>query len=67
VKNAELRAIKIKNGKSVAINGIPVRKAVDILADAPFFGHLQTVCAVKAKTVVIIWLTGTEYRFLNNV
>ena len=67
MKDAELRVIQIKNCQAITIDGVTICKAIDIFFDTPFFGHLQAVCAVKAKTVVIIWLTGTEYRFLNNV
>lgn len=60
-------SVQIQNGQTVAFDFIPVSVAIVVDANAPLFGHVGVLSAVKADAIVIVGLTIAELWLFNNM
>lgn len=60
-------SVQIQNGQTVAFDSIPVSVAIVVDANAPLFGHVGVLSAVKADAIVIVGLAIAELWLFNNM
>ena len=60
-------SVQIQNGQTVAFDFIPVSVAIVVDANAPLFGHVGVLSAVKADAIVIVGLAIAELWLFNNM
>ena len=60
-------SVQIQNGQTVAFDFIPVSVAIVVDANAPLFGHVGVLSAVKADAIVIVGLAIAKLWLFNNM
>jgi hypothetical protein len=54
-------------GKPGQIELVLIGKAVRFCGTGPFFGEFHAFRAIKTKTVIVVWISGSEIRALDDL